>query len=218
MTKTIFVKCEANTGDPTVFIFTVQTTEQFVRFKWDSVFCYSCNFKPVFNTLGVCLYTNIIQQLSTCLSINKSTGSFGTNIEQSFYPNLRTLNDNVVSGQIPSLCSVCQHWLYLAVKKLKKTIWGIFLLVSMKASVCPKHPFLPLLAMSAGAYERVRPVEKTTPKYLYWFTSSSVIPSYSHFSLAATCTPFLRVIVRELSRLTKIISLCAALPKTDYSV
>ena len=56
--------------------------EHFIRFRWDSVFCHSCNFEPIFNTLGVCLY---VQRVSTCLSINKSTGSFGTNIEQSFY-------------------------------------------------------------------------------------------------------------------------------------
>ena len=153
MTKTIFVKCEANTGDPTVFIFTVQTTEHFVRFKWDSVFCHSCNFKPVFNTLGVCLYTNIIQQLSTCLSINKSTGSFGTNIEQSFYPNLRTLNDNVVSGQIPSLCSVCQHWLYLAVKKLKNYLGHFSPSVNESFSM-PETPFLATFSHVCGCIRK----------------------------------------------------------------
>ena len=66
-----------------------------------------------------------------------------------------------------------------------------------KSLSMPKTPFLALLAMSASAYEKVRPAEKTTPRYLYWFTTSSVIPSYSHFSLAATCPPFLTIIILE---------------------
>ena len=76
-------------------------------------------------------------------------------------------------------------------KSLKKS-FGQFSPSVHKSLSMPKTPFLALLAISVSAYEKVRPVEKTTPRYLYWFTTSSLIPSYSHFSLAATCPPFLK--------------------------
>ena len=56
-------------------------------------------------------------------------------------------------------------------KGLKKS-FGQFSRSDHKSLSMPKTPFLALLAMSASAYEKVRPVEKTTPKYLYWFETA----------------------------------------------